>query len=94
MSRRRNKAAGLAREIANRQRHQSSKLTVVPPLPPVRTPRQYHEAFGPRPEWCDWSGWGYLMPERDGIDIPTGYYRVVDLASVGTFAELRGQVKP
>lgn len=88
------KAAALAKEIRRRQTAvQSHKLTVAPP-PPVKTPRQYHEAFGPRPTWCDWQSWGYLMPERDGIDIQTGYYRVVDLASVGTFAELRGQVKP
>lgn len=25
-----------------------------------------------------WRPWGYLLPERDCIDTPTGYYPVVD----------------
>lgn len=91
MSRRRRD--GLAREIQRRQRHQLT-LTVVPPPAPVRTRRMLAEALAPRPDWCDWSPWGYLMPERDGIDTPTGYYRVVDLVREHSYAELRGQVTP
>lgn len=88
---RRNKALGLAKEIRRRQQHTKPTLTLVPPL---RTPQQYRDAFGPRPEWCDWTPWGYLMPERDGIDTPTQVMRVVDLAHEHSFAELSGRVTP
>lgn len=53
MSRRRNKAAALAKEIRRRQ-SQQPKLTLVPPQ---RTPQQYRDAFGPRPGWCEWKPW-------------------------------------
>ncbi|GAA2361081.1 hypothetical protein Cme02nite_38640 [Catellatospora methionotrophica] len=49
------------------------------------------ELLKPTDEFA-WKPWGYLMPERDGIDTPTGYYRVVDLVSAHSYAELRGQV--
>lgn len=80
------KAAALSREIRRRQR---ANLTLAPA--PARTPQQYRDAFGPRPDWCDWRGWGYLMPERDGIDTPTGYLPVIDFVREYSLAELRGQ---
>lgn len=86
------KAAAFAKELRKRQKGQRN-LTLCPPLPPVKTPQQYRDAFGPRPEWCEFQAWGYLMPERDGIDTPTGYYPVIDYVRDNPFpVRQRGQV--
>jgi hypothetical protein len=71
MSRR---GAGLAKEIKRRQqpKPQQAALTLVPP--PAPTPQMLADALGPRPDWCDFEPWGFLLSgvEQDGTttDVP------------------------
>lgn len=52
------------------------------------------ELMGPLPEEFRWKDWGFLLPERDGIDTPTGFLPVIDFVREHSFAELRGEVAP
>lgn len=88
MSRQKNSAARLLKEVQRRRTAENERR-----MAELRERAELEAAaFGPRPVWCDFQPWGYLMAERDGIDTPTGYYPVVDYVREHSFAELRGQV--